>query len=207
MSLIFYLSSWSSQLYLSLTALVVLFIQGANAFIHALMDLLPSFCDIRLKVLDQVVSKTHGFIISTDCYFKDSIKAHERRRRGMSQQQHHNSNLLLHISLLTWGCFFKMKYKNKEQLCTDCTASLERRATLFSRAREKTPKFPSIQAAFRELGVELSRTEDVYDSPEHFACHFYAQVNGGSGQATKTQVQDDLYWLPPCRDCLIPHID
>ena len=63
-------------------------IQDENALIHGLKDLPSRFGAICMKVLGQMVIKKHGFVFSTDSYFKDSIKAQERRRRGMSQKLH-----------------------------------------------------------------------------------------------------------------------
>ena len=56
-----------------------LYVQDENALIHGLKDLPSSFGAICLIVLDQMVSKKHVFVFSTDSYFKDSIKAQERR--------------------------------------------------------------------------------------------------------------------------------
>ena len=62
-----------------------LYIQDGNALFHALTNLPPTFGEICLKVLDQMVAKSN-IIFSTDSYHTDSIKAQERLRRGFSQQ-------------------------------------------------------------------------------------------------------------------------
>lgn len=43
------------------------FIQDGNALFHALMNLPPTFGDICLQILDQMVAKKN-FIFSTDSY-------------------------------------------------------------------------------------------------------------------------------------------
>ena len=62
-----------------------LYIQDGNALFHALMNLPPTFGEICLQVLDQMVAKKN-FVFSTDSYHSDSIKAQERLRRGFSQR-------------------------------------------------------------------------------------------------------------------------
>lgn len=62
-----------------------LYIQDGNALFHALMNLPPTFGEICLQVLDQMVAKKN-FVFSTDSYHADSIKAQERLRRGFSQR-------------------------------------------------------------------------------------------------------------------------
>ena len=47
--------------------------------------LLPTFGEICLQVLDQMVAKKN-FIFSTDSYHPDSIKSQERLRRGFSEK-------------------------------------------------------------------------------------------------------------------------
>ena len=61
------------------------YIQDGNALFHALMNLSPTFGDICLQVLDQMMSKKN-FVFSTDSYHADSIKSQERLRRGYSQR-------------------------------------------------------------------------------------------------------------------------
>ncbi|XP_072029165.1 uncharacterized protein [Amphiura filiformis] len=61
-----------------------LYIQDGNALFHALMNIPPTFGQICLQVLDQMVAKK--FVFSTDSYLEDSIKAQERLRRGVSQR-------------------------------------------------------------------------------------------------------------------------
>ena len=61
-----------------------LHIQDGNALFHALTSISPTFGEICLQVLDQMVAKK-DFIFSTDSYHADSIKAQERLRRGSSQ--------------------------------------------------------------------------------------------------------------------------
>ena len=62
-------------------------IQDGNALIHALKNLPPTFGGICLKIFNQMVSKKN-FIFSTDSYYEHSIKAHERKRRGVTQPHH-----------------------------------------------------------------------------------------------------------------------
>ena len=62
-----------------------MYIQDGNALFHALKNLSPTFGEICLKVLDQMVAKTN-FVFSTDSYHPDSIKSQERLRRGFSQR-------------------------------------------------------------------------------------------------------------------------
>ena len=62
-----------------------LFIQHGMALLHVLKDLPPTFGDISLKILDQMVAKKH-FLFSTDSYYPESIKAQERQRRGSSEK-------------------------------------------------------------------------------------------------------------------------
>lgn len=61
-----------------------LHIQDGNALFHVLTNIAPTFGEICLQVLDQMVAKK-DFIFSTDSYHADSIKADERLRRGSSQ--------------------------------------------------------------------------------------------------------------------------
>ena len=61
-----------------------LHIQDGNALFHVLTNTAPTFGEICLQVLDQMVAKK-DFIFSTDSYHADSIKAQERLRRGFSQ--------------------------------------------------------------------------------------------------------------------------
>ena len=61
-----------------------LHIQDGNALFHVLTNTAPTFGEICLQVLDQMVAKK-DFIFSTDSYHADSIKADERLRRGFSQ--------------------------------------------------------------------------------------------------------------------------
>ena len=61
-----------------------LHIQDDNALFHVLTNTTPTFGEICLQVLDQMVAKK-DFIFSTDSYHADSIKAQERLRRGYSQ--------------------------------------------------------------------------------------------------------------------------
>lgn len=58
-----------------------MFIQDGNALFHALGNLPPTFGEIALKILDQMVAKG-DFIFSTDSYHENSIKSQERLRRG-----------------------------------------------------------------------------------------------------------------------------
>ena len=60
-----------------------LHIQDSNALFHVLTNIAPTFGEICLQVLDQMVAKKN-FIFSTDSYHADSIKAQERLPRGCS---------------------------------------------------------------------------------------------------------------------------
>ena len=62
-----------------------LYIQNSNALFHALKNLPPTFGEICLQILDQMVAKKN-FVFSTDSYHADSIKAEERLLRSFSQQ-------------------------------------------------------------------------------------------------------------------------
>ena len=64
-----------------------LYIQDGNALFHALTDLPPTFGGICLKILDHMTPKCN-FVFSTDCYNEHSIKAQERKRRGVTQPHH-----------------------------------------------------------------------------------------------------------------------
>ncbi len=57
------------------------FIQDGNALFYALTNLPPTFGDICLQILDQMVAKKN-FAFSTDSYHEDLIKLQERLRRG-----------------------------------------------------------------------------------------------------------------------------
>lgn len=61
------------------------FIQDGNALFYALINMPPTFGDICLQILDQMVAKKN-FIFSTDSYHMDSIKAQERPRRGFGEK-------------------------------------------------------------------------------------------------------------------------
>ena len=60
-------------------------VEDANALFHCLTNLAPTFGTICLQLLDVMVAKKN-FFFSTDSYFKDSVKAMERLRRGVSQK-------------------------------------------------------------------------------------------------------------------------
>ena len=62
-----------------------LFIQDGNALFHVMKNLPPTFGEKCLQVLDQMTAKQH-FVFSTDSYNRDSIKAHERLRRGFTEK-------------------------------------------------------------------------------------------------------------------------
>ena len=79
------------------------FIQDGNALFHTLTNLPPTFGDICLQILDQMVAKKN-FIFSTDSYHADSIKAQERIRRGMGEK----FLVLLHIRPRISSCFLTM---------------------------------------------------------------------------------------------------
>ena len=61
------------------------FIQDGNALFHALLSLPPTFGDICLQILDQMIAK-NNFIFSTDSYQTYLIKVHERLRRGSAER-------------------------------------------------------------------------------------------------------------------------
>ena len=61
------------------------YIQDGNALFHSLTNLQPTFGNICLQILDQMVSKKN-FLFSTDSYHMGSIKAQERLRRGFAQR-------------------------------------------------------------------------------------------------------------------------
>ena len=90
-----------------------LFIQDGMALLHVLKDLPPTFGDISLKILDQMVAKKH-FLFSTDSYHPESIKAQERQRRGSSEK------IILSGPATRKPYDFKMfltNDDNKKQLC------------------------------------------------------------------------------------------
>lgn len=62
-----------------------LFIQDGMALLHILTNMPPTFGEICLQILDQMVAKKH-FLFSTDSYHPQSIKAQERERRGKSEK-------------------------------------------------------------------------------------------------------------------------
>lgn len=61
------------------------FIQDGNALFHSLKNLPPTFGEICLQILDQMVARK-SFLFSTDNYHTDSIKTQERIRRGVSEK-------------------------------------------------------------------------------------------------------------------------
>ena len=61
------------------------YIQDGNALFHELKDIPPSFGDICLKGLDQMVCQAN-FLFSTDRYDENSVKGQERLRRGVSEK-------------------------------------------------------------------------------------------------------------------------
>lgn len=62
-----------------------LFIQDGNALFHSITALPPTFGEICLMLLDQMVAKKN-FVFSTDSYLPNSIKGTERLRRGSSER-------------------------------------------------------------------------------------------------------------------------
>ena len=62
-----------------------LVIQDGMALFHTLSNHSPTFGELCLQVLDQMVPKRH-FLFSTDSYHPQSIKAQERLRRGTSEK-------------------------------------------------------------------------------------------------------------------------
>ena len=83
------------------------------ALLHILTNLPPTYGDICLQVLDQMVAKKH-FLFSTDSYHSGSIKAQERLRRGVS------SKIIVGGPATRKPFDFKMflsNDENKKQLC------------------------------------------------------------------------------------------
>lgn len=78
------ISCWKMPMMMCLIHKDVFFIQDGNALFHALMDIPPTFGDICLKVLDQMMAKKN-FVFSTDSYHIDCIKAQETLFHGSSQ--------------------------------------------------------------------------------------------------------------------------
>ena len=64
-----------------------LHIQDGNALLQALKDLSPTFGGICIKVRDHMLSK-RNFVISTDSYDDDSIKAQEMEVWRLAQLHH-----------------------------------------------------------------------------------------------------------------------
>ena len=60
-------------------------IMDGNALFHSLTNLAPTMGGICKQILRAMVGK-HDFVFSTDSYHEDSIKTHERIRRGISQK-------------------------------------------------------------------------------------------------------------------------
>lgn len=90
-----------------------LFIQDGMALLHTLTNLPPTFGEICLQVLDQMVAKKH-FLFSTDSYHPQSIKAQERLRRGSSEK------IILDGPATRRPCDFKLflaNDDNKKQFC------------------------------------------------------------------------------------------
>ena len=63
----------------------ILSVIDGNAMLHSLRDIPPTFKDVCLKILDQLSNKKN-VIFSTDMYLQESLKSHERRRRGSSEK-------------------------------------------------------------------------------------------------------------------------
>lgn len=61
------------------------YIEDGDALMYTLKDIPPNFKLISIKVLDLLQNKSN-VILSTDMHFPDSIKSHERRRRGCSKK-------------------------------------------------------------------------------------------------------------------------
>lgn len=57
--------------------------EDGNAMVHVLKDLQPTFGEICLMALDQMVHE-NNFVFSTDSYQPHSIKSHESLRLGPS---------------------------------------------------------------------------------------------------------------------------
>ena len=90
-----------------------MFIQDGNALFHTLKGLPPTFGEICLQILDQMISR-RNFIFSTDSYHIDSIKSQERLRRGCSQRYHVNGPA---TRKPTEFKLFLANDDNKRQLC------------------------------------------------------------------------------------------
>ena len=87
-------------------------IQDGNALIHALKDLSPTFLGLCPKILHQMVSK-ENFVFSTDSYYEHSIKAHKRKRRGVTQPHHLDGPATRIPANMK---FFLQNYVNRKQL-------------------------------------------------------------------------------------------
>ena len=90
-----------------------MFIQDRTTLLPTLTNLPPTYDEICLQVLDQMMAKRH-FLFSTDSYHPQSIKTRERLRSGiqrrlfwLDQRQGNHSNL---------RCCVKND-DNKKQLC------------------------------------------------------------------------------------------
>ena len=59
-------------------------VEDGNALVHVMNNLAPTFGEICIQILDQMVNK-RSFIFSIDSYKVNSIKAQERLRRGSSE--------------------------------------------------------------------------------------------------------------------------
>ena len=63
----------------------VMHIEDGAAVFHTMRDIPPTFKTICLNVLDLMATKKN-LVFSTDSYYPDSIKSHERKRRGSSNR-------------------------------------------------------------------------------------------------------------------------
>ena len=91
-------------------------IEDGNALIHILKDLPPTFGEICLMILDQIV-------FSTDSYHPDSIKSQERLHRGTSQKH------------ILYGPAMRKPKDMKEFLSNDENAAVSANIASFSESR------------------------------------------------------------------------
>ena len=61
-----------------------LFIEDGNAVYHQLLGLPPTYNELCIKVFDKVTFRRKYVVFCTDTYKPDSIKTHERNRRGVA---------------------------------------------------------------------------------------------------------------------------
>ena len=142
------------------------FIQDGNALFHALTNLPPTFGDICLQILDQMIAKKN-FLFSTDSYHSDSIKAQERLRRGCSQRY------IVEGPATRKPTDFKLflaNDDNKVQLCQllllvwsskKASSRLAKSGTAVAVVEGKAYKLISVQGNVSKL-IRLVETQSVY---------------------------------------------